>query len=265
MPDDDDRGRLPELLGNTLRGADGDLGAGRALYVDHTDGDPTFAVVDTEPARFVPLVGAQVEEDGTVTVPYDQERVRTAPEVDPELDLTPGDEDRLYVPYGIRTELQEEDEEPEPEAPPMPVGPADAAAQAQEPEPAAGPAPEGLPDELALSAERLRVDTTRSEVGRARVHKRVVTQTQSVVVPLRSEEVVVERMAVDGEATGAELGEEVYDVPLTSEAPVVSKETVVVERVRLGTRTVTDEVTVTEEVGREELEVDVEGDAEVRP
>ena len=51
---------------------------------------------------------------------------------------------------------------------------------------------------------------------------------------------------------------------LHAEKPVVAKETVPVERVRLDTETVRDEVTVTEQVRKEQIDTDgvyPEGDA----
>ena len=48
---------------------------------------------------------------------------------------------------------------------------------------------------------------------------------------------------------------------LHEERPVVEKETVPVERVRLGKETVTDEVTVDEEVRKERIETDGIDDA----
>jgi stress response protein YsnF len=51
-------------------------------------------------------------------------------------------------------------------------------------------------------------------------------------------------------------------VVLTEERPVVSKTAEPVERVKLGTETVTDEETVTEEVRKEHIEA--EGDVDDR-
>ncbi len=49
------------------------------------------------------------------------------------------------------------------------------------------------------------------------------------------------------------------EVILHEECPVVEKETVPVERVRLDKETVTDEHTVTEEVRKENIELDDDG------
>jgi stress response protein YsnF len=46
---------------------------------------------------------------------------------------------------------------------------------------------------------------------------------------------------------------------LDEERPVVEKQTMPVERVRLDTETVTDQVTVSEEVRKEELDTDIDG------
>jgi stress response protein YsnF len=51
---------------------------------------------------------------------------------------------------------------------------------------------------------------------------------------------------------------------LREERPVVEKEAVPVERVRLDTDTVTDQVTVDEEVRKEQIETDVDGGRRTR-
>ncbi|MCR2794261.1 YsnF/AvaK domain-containing protein, partial [Microbacterium sp. zg.Y625] len=58
--------------------------------------------------------------------------------------------------------------------------------------------------------------------------------------------------AMDGPA----ISEEEHEVVLTEERPVIAKETVPVERVRLGTETVTEEETVTEQVRKEQIDYD---------
>ena len=58
--------------------------------------------------------------------------------------------------------------------------------------------------------------------------------------------------AMDGPA----ISEEEHEVVLHAEQPVVAKEAVPVERVRLDTDTVTEQVQVSEELRKEEIEVD---------
>jgi uncharacterized protein (TIGR02271 family) len=78
------------------------------------------------------------------------------------------------------------------------------------------------------------------------------------------EELRVEREPIteanwDDALSGPDLSEEEHEVVLYEERPVVEKQTVPVERVRLDTETVTDRVTVNEEVRKEELDTDIDG------
>ena len=114
---------------------------------------------------------------------------------------------------------------------------------------------------MTRSEEELRVGTEKVEAGRARLRKYVVTEQQSVQVPVTREEVRVEREPITdanrGDAlSGAAITEEEHEVVLHEERPVVTTEAVPVERVRLGTETVTDQETVTGEVRKEQVELD---------
>jgi uncharacterized protein (TIGR02271 family) len=116
-------------------------------------------------------------------------------------------------------------------------------------------------DAMTRSEERLDVGTETREAGRARLRKHVVTERQQVEVPVSREEVHVEREPITdanrGPAhSGAAISEEEHEVVLREERPVVDKEAVPVERVRLGTETVRDTETVGDDVRREEIEVD---------
>ena len=114
---------------------------------------------------------------------------------------------------------------------------------------------------MTRSEEHLRVGTEKVEAGRARLRKYVVTEQQSVQVPVSREEVRVEREPITdanrGDAlSGADITEEEHEVVLHDERPVVTTEAVPVERVRLGTETVTEQETVTGEVRKEQIELD---------
>ena len=116
---------------------------------------------------------------------------------------------------------------------------------------------------MTVSEERLAVGTERQEAGRARLRKYVVTENVTQTVPVQREEVRLEREPITdanvGAATsGPEISEEEHEVVLHEERPVVEKETVPVERVRLDTETVTEQQTVDADVRKER--VDVEGD-----
>jgi uncharacterized protein (TIGR02271 family) len=112
------------------------------------------------------------------------------------------------------------------------------------------------------SEEELRVDTTRREAGALRVRKRVRTELESVEVPVRREEVYVERVPVSREASAEikigedEIGEDEIVVPVIEEEVVVEKRPVVKEEVRIRKDVVEDTEVVEEDVRREEIDVD---------
>jgi uncharacterized protein (TIGR02271 family) len=118
---------------------------------------------------------------------------------------------------------------------------------------------------MTRSEEELRVGTETRERGRARLRKYVTTETQQVTVPVQREEVRVEREPItdanlDAATSGPAISEEEHEVTLREEEVVVDKRAVPRERVRLDTETVTDERQVSEEVRKEQIEVD--GDQE---
>ena len=122
-------------------------------------------------------------------------------------------------------------------------------------------------DAMTRSEEELSVGT-QSARGRPRAPaKYVVTEDVQETVPVKREEVRVEREPITdanvGDATsGPELSEEEHEVVLHEEEAVVEKRVVPKERVRLDKDVEVEERTVSESVAREEIEV--EGDASSR-
>lgn len=112
---------------------------------------------------------------------------------------------------------------------------------------------------LTRAEERLRVNTEQVESGRVRVRKYVVTEQQTVTVPLSREEVRIEREPISeserSSMSTSRMGEEEQEVVLHEDRPVVTKETVPVERIRVRTETVTEERTVQDEVRAERFDV----------
>ena len=113
-------------------------------------------------------------------------------------------------------------------------------------------------DELRVqrSEEELRAGTREREAGALKVRKRVRTDREQIEVPTKHEEVTVERVPVEGEATEAQIGEDEVSVPVTEEEVVVEKRAVAKEEVRLRKDVVEDTETVEEDVRREEVEVE---------
>jgi uncharacterized protein (TIGR02271 family) len=114
---------------------------------------------------------------------------------------------------------------------------------------------------MTRSEEELRVGTAERERGRARLRKYVVTEQVTQTVPVKREEVRLEREPitdgnVDKALDGPEISEEEHEVVLHEEEPVVEKRTVPKERVRMEKESVADEAQVSEEVRKEQIEAD---------
>ena len=113
---------------------------------------------------------------------------------------------------------------------------------------------------MTRSEEELHVGTTARETGRVRLRKYIVTENVTQTVPVKREEVRLEREPItdanrDTATAGADLSEEEHEVVLHEEQVDVSKTVVPKERVALGADTVTDEREVSEEVRKEQIEM----------
>ena len=118
---------------------------------------------------------------------------------------------------------------------------------------------------IQLRGEVLRTIKERVQRGEVRLRKEVVTENQTVEVPVTREELVVERVPVSEQKTAAgEIGggQEIR-VPLSEERARVEKQQVVQDEVRVGQRAVQKTERVSDDVRHEELRVDKEGDVEV--
>ena len=115
-------------------------------------------------------------------------------------------------------------------------------------------------DELRVqrTEEELRAGTREREAGEVGVRKTVRTDRESVEVPTRREEVTVDRVPVEGEASETEIGEDEVSVPVTEEEVVVEKRPVAKEEVRIRKDRVEDTEVVEEDVRREEIDIDEE-------
>jgi uncharacterized protein (TIGR02271 family) len=118
-------------------------------------------------------------------------------------------------------------------------------------------------DAMTRSEERMRVGTERHEVGRARLHKYVVTEEQEVTVPVRKERLRVEREPItdenrDSAMSGPEISEAEHEVTLHEKKPVVETRAEPVERVRMTAEEVTEEEKVRGEVRKERIEAETD-------
>jgi uncharacterized protein (TIGR02271 family) len=270
MPDID---TVQSWQGRTMVDPAGDkLGTIDAIYLDDETGQPEWATVTSglfaAKAAFVPLAQAQPMGD-SVQVPYDKQQVKNAPTMRADGSLSQDEEAELYRHYGLEYSEHRFDSG-------LPAG------TGQDVDPrdwdrdgvyddvqdravgrdTSGPTTD---DAMTRSEEELRVGTETRERGRARLRKYVVTEDQQVTVPVRREEVRVEREPItdaniDAATSGPAISEEEHEVTLREEEVVVDKRAVPKERVRLDTETVTDERQVSEEVRKEHIEVDGDQD-----
>jgi uncharacterized protein (TIGR02271 family) len=261
---------------NVVDNSGNKIGSVGQFYLDDRTADPSWVTVKTGlfgmSETFVPLTEATYD-GGDIRVPYTKDEVKDAPRVDPDGHLTPEEEDHLYRHYnlangngngngnrntaGIGTrDTTVADTRGGPDF-------GDAATTGVTGRDTAGRDGAGrtADDAMTRSEEQLHVGTERHETGRARLRKYVVTENVTRTVPVSHEEVRIEREPITdrnvGDAmSGPDLSEEEHEVTLHEERPVVEKETVPVERVRLDKDTVTDQETVSDEVRKERIEAD---------
>ena len=106
------------------------------------------------------------------------------------------------------------------------------------------------------SEEELVAGTREREAGQVKVSKQVHTEREQLKVPKRREEVSVERVPVNEEGTGAEIGDDEVTMPVVEEEVVTEKRPVVKEEVRIRKDVVQDEELVEEDVRREEVDIE---------
>lgn len=240
-----------QLIGRTVIDQHGSkIGKIGQVYLNDRTGQPEWLTVSTglfgTRESFVPLLGADYSSGEDIVVPVTKDTVKDAPSVDNDGHLEPAEEEVLYQHYADylggtgRT-----------------AGYADSAGTGHD---TSGP---NTDDAMTRSEERLHVGTEQVETGRARLRKYIVTENVTQTVPVSREEVRLEREPIteanrDQALDGPTISEEEHELTLHAERPVIAKETVPVERVRLGKDTVTDEHQVDETVRKEQI--DLEGD-----
>ncbi len=237
---------------------DGDkLGKIEEIYLDQETDRPEWALVSAglfgSRSTFVPLAGASAE-GGQVRLAYEKAQVKDAPSVEADGELSQEQEAELYRHYGLDYSESRSDS-----GLPHGAGGAPAGAVGRD---TSGPTTD---DAMTRSEEELRIGTAQREAGRARLRKYVVTENVTRTIPVQREEVRIEREPiteanVDRATAGPDISDEEHEVVLSEEEVVVEKRAVPKERVRLDKDVVTEDVEVTEELRKEQIEV--EGDAQ---
>jgi uncharacterized protein (TIGR02271 family) len=134
-----------------------------------------------------------------------------------------------------------------------------------------------------LVEEQLRARTRPVQTGEVTIRKEVVSETRTIEVPVRREELVIERHPVERRPidSGARLADplveqlldrlrhmqpgETLRIPIIEEEVVVHKRPVVVEEITLGKRTIQETQEVSDTVRREQARIEEHGQVRVHP
>jgi len=211
------------------------------LFVDQND-QPEYIGVKMgflgTRSTLIPWQLARVDEnDRRIEVSVDKAHAKEGPAFDDDEEITPDYEERVYSHYGLQNTQGSEERGGYGEY-----------------------HRDDLEDELRVqrSEEELRAGTREREAGSLNVRKRVRTDREQVRVPVKHEEVNVERVPVNEEASGAEIGEDEVSVPVVEEEVVTDKRAVVKEELKIRKDVVEDEEVVEEDVRKEEVDIDDE-------
>jgi uncharacterized protein (TIGR02271 family) len=260
-----------DVIGSTAIDSDGEkIGKIGQIYLNDESGQPEWATVSTglfgTRESFAPLYGSQLG-DGELHLAVTKQLIKDAPNVDTDGHLDGSDIDTLYQHYSgylnrsaaAGTGAVSEDTGTTRTGGEYAGQGTEYAGQdvaGTEGHDTSGP---NTDHAMTRSEERLHVGTEQVAAGRARLRKYVVTENVTQTVPVSHEEIRVEREPItdanrDAALDGPAISEEEHAVTLNAERPVVEKEAVPVERVRLGTETVTEQHEVNEQVRKEQIE-----------
>lgn len=257
--------QIPAVLGRVAYDPAGDkIGTVGQVYVDERSGEPRWVTIRTglfgTKESFVPIDEAELSGE-QLRVAVSKEKVKDAPRVELEHERLPDDEAaelyRYYnLPYGRHRATDLDSTKSRAKSPlegnERRAAGADSGKRRQGVQPAEA--------QMTAHEERLRVGKEEVDSGVVRLRKYVVTEDVQVNVPVRHEEVQVERGPVaPGDRDGEELFvEDEAEVVLHAERPTVDKETIATERVRLSKTAREEEQSVGGRVRKERIEVEGE-------
>ena len=251
------------------------IGKVEDVYLDEETDQPEWLAVATgmfgTKVSFVPISGTN-DQGGRLVSRWSKDQVKDAPRAEADGHLSQDEEARLYQHYGMGYSEDRSDSG-------LPAGGINQSGQMTEGR-ETGRTAEGARDTgrdtsgpntdsaMTRSEEELRVGVQKREAGKVRLRKWVETEQVSETVPVRREEVRIEREPItdanrDAALSGGDITEEVHEMTLSEERAVVDKDVVAKERVRLDKDVVTEQEQVSGEVRKERIEV--EGAEETDP
>ncbi|HET9732031.1 MAG TPA: PRC and DUF2382 domain-containing protein [Acidimicrobiales bacterium] len=225
------------------------IGKLQEIYVDEQGGGPAFLAVKTglfgSKSTFVPVEGAVTSGDA-LTVPFDKDFVKDAPNVDEDGRISPADEMRLFEYYASS------------HGRPPATGGVDRTDTGSD---TSGPSTDRA---MTRSEEELRTGKTTQEAGRVRLRKYVVTENVTTTVPVQKEVARIEREPitdgnVDAAVDGPAISEEEHEMVLHEEKPVVAKQVVPKERVRVEKDVLSEDQAVSADLRKEQITTEGDG------
>ncbi len=250
------------------------LGSVKEVFVDEQSGQPTFVEVNHGlfgmSSSLVPLRGHDFTGD-ELKLAFSKDRIENAPDFDSDKPLTPEAQADIFKHYDLEnaqdvTTYRDERDERAGVAGAGVAGAgvagAGAGAHAKDETAATSSNLTNNEGEVIRSEERLDVNKERVATGEARLRKYVVTDTETVEVPVEREEVRVERTpiseadAANYTGTIGDNGAEEASVTLHEERVNVEKKTVPVEKVNLSKETIKDTETHTKDLRKEQIDTD---------
>ena len=193
---------------------------------------------------FAPLHGSSVTADGVV-LPFGKNVVKGAPEIKDAAHLDADEQDALYTYYQGYTGGRTAGTQYDTTGTPTPPGPGQDRRQRRR-----------LPDPLGGAAAR-RHPAGGSRPGEAaEVRRHRAADRRASRCPTKRSRSSVSRLQPGDSLDGATIGEDSIEVALMQDEVLVDKEVVGVEKVKLATQTVTEQQQVTDQVRKEQIEVD---------
>jgi uncharacterized protein (TIGR02271 family) len=168
-----------------------------------------------------------------IRLPFSEDKIKNAPSFDADADLSDTDDQQVYRYYGLQPQQFQASQQ--------------SGQQATTHEEA----------NIKLSEEQVKVGKREVFAGGVRLRKIVRTETVQQPVELKREEIVIERVPAS-DTQPAETIFEAQDIfiPLRREELVVQKEARVKEEVRVGKKVETERQTISEQVRKEEVEIE---------
>jgi len=269
------------------------LGSVDVVYLDTDTGTPEFYGIKTgwlHGISVVPAAQAQIDESNqTIRLPYESDKIKAAPDLGNDSEVSVGEERRLFEYYGLsagttagmynadyNTSNMNTANANMTNANMTDVNMANAnAADMNSANMNRNAAPTDLNDRslrdtrglagqedvsVPLTEERISVGKRQVESGHVRLRKVVRTEHATVPVELRREDVIVERVPADrAAAPGEAFQEKVIDVGVVREEPVVQKEAYVTGEVRVRKTAETETRNVEGDVRKEDVVMEKDG------